>query len=100
MLFIKNYDYYYYHHHYNNYYNYYYSLLSRNKDILSGLFELKGKEELVVFCDLSNLQQQLYKYILSLPDFENIKKSEKKCNCGSNISPRSCCCPHHVIPLM
>lgn len=31
---------------------------------------LKGKSDTVVFCDLSEVQRDLYKRVLSLPEFE------------------------------
>lgn len=75
------------------------SLLSRKKDILTGIFELKGKEEIIVFCDLSPVQRKLYEYILSLPDFDNAKNSNKVCNCkDSDGSLRKYCCMKFIVP--
>ena len=64
------------------------------------MFGLKGKEELVVFCDLSPIQQQLYNYILSLPDFNNIKNNKSKCNCESNNPGKAFCCCQNEVPYM
>ena len=41
-----------------------------------------GKEEIIVLCDLSSLQADLYQYVLKLPDFENAKYGAHLCDCG------------------
>ena len=40
-----------------------------------------GKEEIIVLCDLSSLQADLYQYVLTLPDFENAKYGAHVCDC-------------------
>jgi DNA repair and recombination RAD54-like protein len=57
-------------------------LLQRSKEVELGS-QLKGKREIVVFCDLSPLQKQLYLHLLSLPDFNNVRIGSLPCPCGS-----------------
>jgi SNF2 family DNA or RNA helicase len=58
---------------------------------------LKGKDEVIVLCDLSPIQQELYQHCLSLPDFDNIRYHTSMCSCGSGKT-RGKCCPHYRIP--
>ena len=41
--------------------------------------DLKGKDSIVVYCELSDLQRDLYKHILSLPDFDNARYHSTNC---------------------
>eukprot|EP01040_Poterioochromonas_malhamensis_P018092 gene18092-21016_t len=43
-------------------------LLQRNKTMLQGDHALKGTDEIIVFCDLSPLQQRMYEQCLACPD--------------------------------
>ncbi len=54
--------------------------LHRPKDILN----LPKKEELVVFCELSPLQNRIYQHMLMLPDFALLKRANAPCDCGVN----------------
>jgi SNF2 family DNA or RNA helicase len=60
---------------------------------------LKGKDEIIVLCDLSPLQKQMYEYCLSLPDFDNVRFHALPCPCGSGV-PRGQCCLEYQIPLI
>lgn len=58
---------------------------------------LKGKDEVIVLCDLSPLQQLMYKSCLASPDFDNVRYHAKRCPCGSKAQ-RSQCCVQYQIP--
>jgi SNF2 family DNA or RNA helicase len=65
-------------------------MLKRDKEDVLGA-ELKGKKEIVVFCELSDLQRRLYMHALSLPEFDNAKHADKPCPCGSGDKRKDCC---------
>lgn len=44
--------------------------------------ELPMKDERIVFCEPSSLQKDLYRYILTLPDFRLLSESSGPCDCG------------------
>jgi SNF2 family DNA or RNA helicase len=76
------------------------TLLSRSKeDSVSHEYGLKGKEEIIVMCDLSPLQSALYEHCLSLPDFDNVRRHREVCRCGSG-KPRSRCCIQFQVPYV
>jgi len=57
--------------------------LRRTKDdVLAD--ELPQKDERIVFCEPSPLQKELYRYILTLPDFTLISECNGPCECGVN----------------
>lgn len=57
--------------------------LRRSKeDTLSDF--LPKKDERIVFCELSDLQKELYKYILEQPDFVVLRQKNAPCDCGVN----------------
>lgn len=72
-------------------------LIQRKKNVLTGDSALKGKDEIIVLCDLSTLQQELYEYCLSLPDFENVRFHATLCPCNSGAM-RAKCCPEFRFP--
>ena len=82
-------------------------MLGRKKNLLEGISPssnatgtdalLKGKEEVIVLCDLSPLQRDLYEYCLQLPDFDNVRFHAFPCPCGSK-KPRGKCCLQFRIP--
>ena len=74
-------------------------MLRRTKD--KCLLELTalGKRDTVVNCELSPVQESLYKHILSLPDFDNVRYHRNLCPCGSNLK-RSECCREYIAPLL
>lgn len=67
-------------------------ILARSKlDHLVGKHRLPGKDEVMVLCDMSPLQKELYTYVLSLPDFDNTKYHALPCPCGSKAKRNECC---------
>lgn len=73
--------------------------LGRTKSVLQGTSnELKGKEEIVVICDLAPLQKKLYEYVLTLPEYEMLRylgNDRDKCPCAN----RNKCIHSSDIPL-
>ncbi|CAM9574492.1 unnamed protein product [Scytosiphon promiscuus] len=54
---------------------------------------LKGKTDMVVFCDLSEVQRDLYRSVLSLPEFQLLARAKDPCDCGRSGKPtRAKCC--------
>ncbi|CAM9726001.1 unnamed protein product, partial [Ectocarpus fasciculatus] len=47
--------------------------------------ELKSKEDIVVFCSLSDIQSRIYEHLLSLHDFDNCRFHHAECPCGSAL---------------
>lgn len=45
---------------------------------------LPTKDERIVFCKPSALQIELYKHLLSLPDFDYLRRANIPCDCGVN----------------
>ena len=45
---------------------------------------LTKKNEKVVFCQLSDVQKQLYRHILTLPDYDLLRFANAPCECGVN----------------
>lgn len=58
---------------------------------------LKGKEEIIVMCELSPLQMSLYAACLALPDFDNVRNYRQPCPCGTG-KIRSKCCSQYSVP--
>ncbi|CAN0075582.1 unnamed protein product, partial [Discosporangium mesarthrocarpum] len=60
---------------------------------------LKGKSDMVVFCDLSPIQREIYMNILSMPEFQMLARAKELCDCGRKRRPlpRARCC--HTLPL-
>jgi DNA excision repair protein ERCC-6-like 2 len=52
----------------------------KKEDVLAD--ELPDKDERIVFCEPSELQKELYEYILRLPDFVLLRESSGPCDCG------------------
>lgn len=83
--------------------------------------DLRGKDDVVVFCPLSSIQTRLYEHILSLPDFDNcrcvlvlyffipdfsnyfvvvFRYYGNPCpNCDSGKPRSNCCSAIYTIPL-
>jgi SNF2 family DNA or RNA helicase len=77
--------------------------ISRKKESLSGDSALKGKEDYIILCDLSDLQKRMYQYVLSLPDFDNIRRQYEPCACpnGRRMSlQRKDCCIECSVPYI
>lgn len=45
---------------------------------------LKNKDERVIFCELSEVQKEIYRHILTLPDYFLLSTSSMPCDCGIN----------------
>ena len=58
----------------------------RTKEVLQGV--LPKKEEHIIFCELSDLQKDLYKYILGQPDFTFLRNYNAPCDCSVNRKVR------------
>ncbi|CAB1103229.1 unnamed protein product [Ectocarpus sp. CCAP 1310/34] len=72
------------------------NMIRRTKDEELGDV-LKGKSDTVVFCDLSEVQRELYQRVLSLPEFQLLARAKEPCNCGRSGRPtRARCC--HKTP--
>jgi len=54
------------------------------KDVLKG--QLPKKNEEFILCSLSPLQKEVYKHVIKLPDFENVRYGSRPCDCGINQS--------------
>ena len=46
--------------------------------------ELPEKEERVILCELSDLQKRIYQHMLTLPDYDLLKKAQCPCDCSRN----------------
>lgn len=49
---------------------------------------LPTKDERIIFCELSNLQKELYQYILEQPDYIVLRHKSAPCDCGVNKKVR------------
>jgi SNF2 family DNA or RNA helicase len=54
----------------------------KKEDVLKD--QLPEKSELLVLCALSPLQKLVYQHILSLPDFDLVRKAQAPCDCSIN----------------
>lgn len=68
-------------------------MLCRTKSVIE--HELKGKDDIIVFCELSELQKTIYKHLLCLPDFHNARYHRRRKHCG--CSPQPC---QHKLPML
>lgn len=57
------------------------------EDTLSSF--LPKKDERIVFCELSDLQKELYEFILEQPDFVVLRQKNAPCDCGVNKKVRA-----------
>lgn len=76
--------------------------LARMKTSLEGKNKLRDKEEIIVLCDLSPLQKDLYRHLLSLPDFDNCRRYEEECPCGGcpGEKRKLCCNDMYCLPYI
>ena len=65
-------------------------MLRRKKEKIA--HQLPKKKEMVVFCNLSELQIRTYKRILASPDFQLILRKDEPCDCGRAGMLRGKCC--------
>jgi DNA excision repair protein ERCC-6-like 2 len=61
--------------------------LRRSKEDTLSSF-LPKKDERIIFCELSDLQKELYEYILEQPDFVVLRQKNAPCDCGVNQKVR------------
>eukprot|EP01041_Mallomonas_annulata_P001169 gene1169-2269_t len=74
-------------------------MLQRFKEDVLG-DELLGKDDVIVFCEMSPLQTDIYAHILSLPDFDNVRYLSVLCPCKSGKKRSNCCKSYYSIPLI
>ena len=53
---------------------------------------LKGKQDIVVWCQLAPLQAAVYRAMLELPDFVNARRALEECPCGQGSARGDCDC--------
>jgi DNA excision repair protein ERCC-6-like 2 len=61
--------------------------LRRSKEVTLAGF-LPKKDERIIFCELSPLQKELYKFIIEQPDFIVLRQKNAPCDCGVNRKVR------------
>lgn len=54
----------------------------KKEDVLKD--SLMEKREKVVFCELTEIQKKIYRHIISLPDFMQLRFANAPCDCGIN----------------
>ena len=54
----------------------------KKEDVLKD--SLTKKREKVVFCKMSEVQKKLYRHILTLPDYQQLRFANAPCDCGIN----------------
>jgi SNF2 family DNA or RNA helicase len=64
-------------------------MLRRKKELISE--ELPGKEDNIVFCNLTDLQRRMYERALSVPEVTLLRRLVDKCACGSGKLFGTCC---------
>ena len=70
-------------------------MLQRKKDIIA--HQLPKKEEKVVFCRMSDLQQRVYQRVLSSIDFQTVLRRNEECDCDNSCGKRGECC-YQTVP--
>jgi superfamily II DNA or RNA helicase len=64
-------------------------MLRRKKELIAA--ELPGKEDSVVFCQLTPIQRRMYERALAVPEVATLRRLVVKCQCGSGRLLGSCC---------
>ena len=59
------------------------AFLERKKEVVLK-DELTTKRERVVFCELTEIQKKIYRHILTLPDYQQLRFANAPCDCGVN----------------
>ncbi|XP_068654852.1 switch 2 [Aristolochia californica] len=57
---------------------------------------LRGKEDNVVFCAMSELQKRVYRRTLELPELQCLMNKDLPCSCGSPLTQVECC--KRIVP--
>ncbi|XP_024988466.1 switch 2 isoform X2 [Cynara cardunculus var. scolymus] len=65
-------------------------LLRRTKEETIGHL-MKGKEDNVIFCAMSEVQKRVYRRMLQLPDIQCLIDKDLPCSCGSPLKQVECC---------
>ncbi|KAL6536897.1 Swi5 complex subunit Swi2 [Orobanche hederae] len=65
-------------------------MLRRTKEETIGHL-MRGKEDNVVFCAMSDLQKRVYRRTLQLPDIQCLVNKDRPCCCGSPLKQVECC---------
>jgi SNF2 family DNA or RNA helicase len=72
-------------------------MLRRKKELIS--HELPGKEDNVVFCNLTELQRRLYERALAVPEVTLLRRLVDRCQCGSGNLFGTCCGSSQSVAL-
>ncbi|CAH2039006.1 unnamed protein product, partial [Thlaspi arvense] len=70
-------------------------MLRRTKEETIGHL-MMGKEDNVVFCQMSELQKRVYQRMLQLPEIQCLVNKDKPCACGSPLKQSQCC--RRIVP--
>lgn len=70
-------------------------MLRRTKEETIGHL-MMGKEDNVVFCQMSKLQKRVYQRMLQLPEIQCLVNKDKPCACGSPLKQSECC--RRIVP--
>ncbi|XP_013605842.1 PREDICTED: switch 2 isoform X1 [Brassica oleracea var. oleracea] len=70
-------------------------MLRRTKEETIGHL-MMGKEDNVVFCQMSELQKRVYQRMLQLPEIQCLVNKDKPCACGSPLKQSECC--RRIVP--
>lgn len=65
-------------------------LLRRTKEETIGHL-MRGKEDNVVYCAMSDVQKRAYRRMLELPELQCLVNKDHKCSCGSPLTQVECC---------
>eukprot|EP00899_Mesostigma_viride_P006350 jgi/Mesvir1/15716/Mv03296-RA.3 len=63
-------------------------MLRRTKE--DQLPDLKGKDDNVVFCEMTDLQRRVYNRLLDTPEAQAIIDRDEPCSCGSGFKQQEC----------
>ena len=66
-------------------------LLHRSKDIIKD--QLPKKEDIIVFCPLTEIQQRIYDRVRNSQSYQLLLKMYEQCPCGSAGTYGTCCAP-------
>ncbi|ESQ36560.1 hypothetical protein EUTSA_v10006771mg [Eutrema salsugineum] len=70
-------------------------MLRRTKEETIGHL-MMGKEDNVVFCQMSEVQKRVYQRMLQLPEIQCLVNKDNPCACGSPLKQSQCC--RRIVP--
>ncbi|CAA0161720.1 unnamed protein product [Arabidopsis thaliana] len=70
-------------------------MLRRTKEETIGHL-MMGKEDNVVFCQMSQLQRRVYQRMIQLPEIQCLVNKDNPCACGSPLKQSECC--RRIVP--